>query len=400
MRLLLLAGSTAGLIMGAQGVTLYVSPCGNDADTGLLWRCAKQTIQAAIEATQAGDEIIVTNGTYTPIVANNRSIRIESVNGPAVTIIDGGDTNTCAILGTLEAHPPQHNTTLCGFTLTNGNAHATYCDDPAGGGASGGTLSNCVLIANRAEQALKNPSPEVIARIKRRTCGLSGFDGGGGGASESRLFDCKLINNVAENFGGGAKKCELIRCTLIGNQAANGNGAMWSTLQNSLLKDNGAYSCELTNCTVVSTHPTGDRANSVRCGSLHNTIVWVHANTNDAKDVAAESHWVRVVNSCFQTSEEHRNGLRITNCISQPPQFVNAAAGDYRLLPDSPCVGAGDAGFTNLLSGLDGLPLTDTNGRTHIGAFGVVPLAELPWRTRLKYKLTAWRAASSAKDAQ
>ena len=84
-----------------------------------------------------------------------RSIRVQSVNGPAVTSIQGrsptgSNAVRCAYVGTSAA--------LIGFTLTNGatlNSGSPFFPsvETAGGGVcceNNGVVSNCVLIANSA----------------------------------------------------------------------------------------------------------------------------------------------------------------------------------------------------------------------------------------------------------
>src|SRR5438874_13532905 len=71
---------------------------------------AARTIQAAVDAAVAGDEIVVTNGIYatggraivgdstTNRVAVDKPLNLRSVNGPQSTTIDGGHSNRCVYL--------------------------------------------------------------------------------------------------------------------------------------------------------------------------------------------------------------------------------------------------------------------------------------------------------------
>src|SRR5262249_29435982 len=101
------------------------------------WSTAATNIQDAIAVAEPGAQVFVANGTYAPINAygNSTALSVRSINGAADTIIDGGRSNRCAILGA--------GISLTGFTLTHG--YAAYF---SGGGAYGGTLNNCVLIGN------------------------------------------------------------------------------------------------------------------------------------------------------------------------------------------------------------------------------------------------------------
>src|SRR5438105_3461581 len=133
-----------------SAATLYVSqesllPVAPYAD----WATAASTIQQAIEWATGGDEIVVTNGVYgtggkalygklTNRVAITKTLTVRSVNGPAVTIIEGhqvpGTTNgasavRCAYL--------INGAMLAGFTLRNGATHTngTHSSESNGGGA-------------------------------------------------------------------------------------------------------------------------------------------------------------------------------------------------------------------------------------------------------------------------
>src|ERR1039458_9830260 len=88
------------------------------------WVTAATNIQDAVDAAGAGDEIVVTNGTYAPVSVNT-PLTLQSVNGPGVTLIDGGGTVRCVSL--------TNNAVMVGFTLTDGNAWA------GGGGYCGST---------------------------------------------------------------------------------------------------------------------------------------------------------------------------------------------------------------------------------------------------------------------
>ena len=98
------------------------------------WATAAPTIQQAVDAAVAGDEIVVTNGIYatgarvvygwmTNRAAVDKPLALRSVNGAQASVIDGGSAVGCVYL--------TNGATLLGFTLANGMAEfggGVYCD--------------------------------------------------------------------------------------------------------------------------------------------------------------------------------------------------------------------------------------------------------------------------------
>ncbi|MCX6924022.1 MAG: hypothetical protein NT154_12555, partial [Verrucomicrobia bacterium] len=129
------------------------------------WSTAAATIQDAVDAAVAGDEIVVTNGAYafggravqggtTNRLAVTKPLTVRSVGGSAFTSIIGyrvpDTTNGPAAVRCLYL---TNGAMLAGFTLTNG---ATQ-DYEFGGGVlcegAGAVLTNCVVSGNSASYA-------------------------------------------------------------------------------------------------------------------------------------------------------------------------------------------------------------------------------------------------------
>ena len=113
-----------------------------------------------------------------------------------------------------------------------------------------------------------------------------------------------IINNHSGKSGGGASGGSLYNCTISGNNANKGGGVNASILKNCIVYYNTAkISNNINNCTV-----------SYSC-----------------------------------SPELHSSGN-----ISAPPQFVSTNTSNYRLIPDSSCIEAGNNAYAISELDLDG----------------------------------------------
>jgi len=309
--------------------------CTNPVPPYTDWSTAATNIQNAIDASTNGDLILVTNGVYqtggrviygslTNRIAIDKAVTVQSVNGPAATVIQGyqipGTTNGDSAVRCVYL---TNNTELIGFMLTSGATRTTgnVIQEDSGGGvwceSTSALLSNCVLTANAAYYQ-------------------------SGGANSGTLNNCTVVGNIARVDGGGAKFATLINCLINGNSGNEGGGA---------------NSCILDNCTIVTNHAEfGGGADGCM---LKNCVVYYNTDS-------------------FGGTPNYRGGFQ-ANCCTQPmptgtgnitnaPIFVNPAGGDFHLQSNSPCINSGNNAYVTSATDLDGNPRI-VGGTVDMGAY-------------------------------
>jgi hypothetical protein len=307
----------------AAATTYYVNQNNpNPAAPYTSWATAATNIQdACFVATASRSVILVTNGIYEyggyADAGSNRvnpfgtGISIQSVNGPALTIIEGsqvpGTTNggnavRCVFLTS--------SSVLSGFTLTNG---ATENNGYGGGvyAGSGCLVSNCIISGNAA-----------------------GYGGGCYGANDNgALVNCQIIGNSAINggTGGGAYGIGLTNCLLTGNVASYRGGA--------------AANGTLVNCTIVTNIGLPDSLDGCL---LKNCI----SDYNYPDNGEANGDGNSFSNCCVAVTPTFNSANNITN----PPAFVDMVHGNYQLQIGSPCMDAGNNSFVAAGTDLNGNP--------------------------------------------
>lgn len=392
------------------------------------WATAATNIQHAIDAvSQAGALVRVSNGVYaaggrvvfgamTNRVAIDKPITVKSVNGSGTTIIRGArdpaTTNGNAAVRCAYVGP---GATLSGFMLTNGatRTNGSFYDCNGGGAwcAASGVLSNCILSGNTAYSG----GGSYFGTLN--FCTLTGNTAvdGGGGAYYGTLNFCTLTGN-SQSYpfdpwnlyipigGGAAADSTLNRCTLTGNSADNGGGSSYGTLDlctlssNSAVYGGGSYESTLNNCTLSGNSATqrgggssidtlnnctlfGNSAVQSGGGAYHGTLnnCIVYFNT---APTGSNHYSSAFTNSC--TTPEPSGTGNITN----DPQFVNAAAGNYRLKTNSPCINRGDNSFVQGTKDLDGNPRI-AYGTVDMGAYEAqFPVGYWAWAAAIANGLT------------
>jgi hypothetical protein len=346
--------SNAILTVALGGGTSYVwqdSP--NPIPPYTNWDTAAHSITNAIDAAAPLDQIVVTNGTYAGTLNIDKPLTLLSINGPQVTVIDGGSVTLV------------NGASLSGFTVSNGqdgagvsclttNAFVTNCvisghylGGGFGGGANGCTLVNCMLMNNVATN--------------------------GGGAYASTLINCVVSNNS----GGGVSWCTVFNTLIISN-TAYGDGADSSTLYNCILIGNGnpvyyysvgAAGSTLYNCTLSGNTLAASGSTLYNCIAYYSTAP---GGTNYGPSCT--------FNYCCTTPMPTNGVGNITNA----PLFVSPDTGDFHLQASSPCIDTGNNTYVLTSTDFDGAPRI-VNGTVDMGAYEYNSSGPMTFQAWLQY---------------
>jgi predicted outer membrane repeat protein len=246
------------------------------------------TIQAGIDVAKAGDIVLIADGVYTgpgnrDLDFKGKAITVRSENGPHNCIIDCQGNGR----GFYFSNNETRSSVVSGLTITNGFA--------SHGGAvrsnASPTISNCKIIANRAE----HNGGGIYCSIRR-----------------CKISNCEISNNMAAKGGGiyvGSSTSEVTNCTIVGNLAESGGGGIFITIVDPLIL------------------PT-----------ITHSILW--GNTDDAHlgDQIQPAIYLNV--SYSNVDQDGFTGAHSHN-IRQNPLFVNEANNDFNLSTGSPCIDKG-----------------------------------------------------------
>jgi predicted outer membrane repeat protein len=339
---------------------------------GSAWNNAYGSLQSAITAAQAGDEIWVAAGTYKPTTGTDRTASFTLKNNVAIyggfagtetarnqrniasnaTILSGeigasgiadNAYHVVSATGTIST-PLGNSSILDGFTITGGNANGTTGNQDDGGGmyVSGAspTLRNITFRDNNGVNggALYNENgsnpvlTDVLFEYNTATRGAAIYDD----LSSPQITNGTFRLNTAINDGGAIYNTSSSNPTIVDsvfsrNSANTGSG--------------GAIFSNLSNPNLINSTLSGNVA--VTGGALHNvsssvalrnSILWGNQDSSSTGNQVNNGSGgsVTVANSIIQ-------GGGFTGATDNDPLFVNAKADDLRLKSGSPALDAGDS---------------------------------------------------------
>lgn len=212
------------------------------------------TIGEAIEASNDGDRILVSAGTYEEFVDySGKAIEIIGVEGADQTILNG----LASFLSVVRIDAPNGLSRLEGFTLQNG--FGVSCGNPltiCGGGViilqSEALVKDCVIVGNNSSNGGGLHAEDSSVTIEGCLF-MNNFASQGGGVSISggscQITLSDFIDNTAYGWGGGLfagnEAAVVIEdCNFTANSSESGGGFMMSgatgEMSNCLIEGNQA----------------------------------------------------------------------------------------------------------------------------------------------------------------
>jgi len=299
------------LASALPATTYYVdAACGNDANTGATSVCGgsdgpKRTIQAGIDVSSSGDEIVAAPGTYRESIFIRKAIAIRSQEGAARTAID-----------------------LSGSSWPPSRVHFSSLLDGIG------TLQGFTVAGATSDTAVSAYDTPDSATIELRDCVFT-----------SNTYRYESVLYVYET------KLRVTNCVFYGN----GSAQAYSTV--------GVYSTMATfvNCTFF-----GNRGHWNGTLNLWGSDVSI-ANSiffgDTLPEIIASGSTLRVTHSNVAGGLPP-GAIDGGGNISVDPKFVSASknpavcAPNLRLLSSSPCIDAGDSTALppEVVTDIDGFP--------------------------------------------
>jgi hypothetical protein len=222
------------------------------------------TIQAALNASPAGDTVAVLPGTYVENLQIGLAIVLRSTGGPAVTVIDGSHPADPSAASTVKILAGK----ITGFDIRNGTGTFPFPDEWRGGGVyaegsvtvQGNWIHNNVVSGVRGAGGGVYAFGNVIIR-ENRIYGnrveptLSGMGGGlyksnlsgtpHGLVEANEIFGNHVENGSAAAYGFGVFRHNIVACNSVesSNFGTAASGVVWgaSTVEGNTIVANWSF---------------------------------------------------------------------------------------------------------------------------------------------------------------
>jgi len=374
---------TLGIMQTVQAQTfIYVKHDATGNNNGTNWTDAYTSLQFALAAANAGDDIWVSAGTYTPTLEvggiGNRFKTYQLKNGVGLyggfagtedpltfnladrdfdaheTILSGdlgGGVNVYHVFRHVN-HGLNGTAILDGFTISSGRADGSTPDNIGGGMLNSGT------------SAANGSSPTIVNCIFKNNQAVEG------GAIYNSRYSSPLVsyttfsNNTASTKGGAVfnirntptfNYCTFTGNTTSGSAANDGGGAMYnaaSNLAEGVVISNSIFTNNIVPTTGTNTYGGGAIFSSLDPGKLQISSSIFIANTGkyggaiyhrSGSDVNRDNSEVSISYSVFeQNTAEYggaifsdRHNTVVTSCIIRGNEAVEQSGGYYGRLGSS-----------------------------------------------------------------
>lgn len=319
---------TTGEGTTTRTITLAVGPVYVNAGSGAIhdgrsWNTGFKTIQEGVDAAVPDQQVLVATGTYVGSVKVSKRIGLQGgylgqgqtrdvTHSPSIIKLDRSMPVLTPIIlpsaltSTYPLTISKAAPTVDGFTITDPWTAVTV--DSGSGELTNCNITGMVWCGNSSQISIANNS------------------------ISSTLFCAVSVEyssiTVANNNISGGITCSESQVDISGNLITNGSTGVRMMWSDGSIVNNTIVSNEM----GIEMDDTAVVANNIIVG-----------NTTGISYTFFASNPISHNDFYGNTSDSIPDDMPRPTDISADPKFVNAATGDYRLLPGSPCIDSGDS---------------------------------------------------------